>query len=272
MNGKLKRTVLLVLAATIASAPVITSGSGLSSLLEPFQPRERPRVERPAAEEPAKTETAETRRLTVDQRRMVDLLTAELHALWELDGDLTLVPVRGWDPVTLSGKKLYVELIDWPRAGASPHFSVRFRVYTESAGAGEHQLGFRAELRRDAWVAARRINRGDDLGGGALEIRRVDVLRDRKSLLPLEAVLANYEGRQPLQEGQPVGLRDVAPRPVVRRGQVVDVVLREGPIFITMKGQVMENGGVGETVSVRNPGTRREFTAEVIDDNTVHVF
>jgi flagella basal body P-ring formation protein FlgA len=57
----------------------------------------------------------------------------------------------------------------------------------------------------------------------------------------------------------------------VRKGQLIDVVVAEGALNISMKGIALGNGGAGENVSVRNIDSRKEFSARVVRPNTVQV-
>jgi flagellar basal body P-ring formation protein FlgA len=45
----------------------------------------------------------------------------------------------------------------------------------------------------------------------------------------------------------------------------------QGNLRITMKGQAVRNGALGEIVTIRNLESKRDFSAEVIDENKVRV-
>ena len=72
-----------------------------------------------------------------------------------------------------------------------------------------------------------------------------------------------------VQAGQPLLARSVRMRPVVQRGQMVDGLVREGALNISLKVEVLSDGLPGHTVRVRNPKTKREFYAKVQDEQTV---
>ena len=57
--------------------------------------------------------------------------------------------------------------------------------------------------------------------------------------------------------------RDVARRPLVRKGEMVEVAATEGTLLITLKGLAMENGAQGDTVTVRNLESKRDIHAQV---------
>ena len=59
---------------------------------------------------------------------------------------------------------------------------------------------------------------------------------------------------------------------MVRKGELVDVVVREGALSISMKAMATRAGALGDIVAVRNLQSKREFPAEVIDEKTVQVF
>ena len=52
---------------------------------------------------------------------------------------------------------------------------------------------------------------------------------------------------------------------------MVEVAAVDGPLVVTMKGMAMESGAKGETVTIRNPESRKDFAALVIAENRVQV-
>ncbi len=247
-------------------------GRNLQSVLEPFEPRESSLASAPAPVENKPASPDPDPRELLDREGVMTLLAKALQEAWESEGELVLDTPSNWNPIPLPEGERFVRLHAWPRSGPASQFTVHFSVVAGGETAGDWRMQMHAELLREVWVTTRRIDRGQRLSGGAVEIRTVDTLRERKAMVSADADLEHHHAVQTLQEGQPLGVREIALRPVVTRGKVVDVVFREGPIHITMKAQAMENGAVGETVSVRNLISRRDITAEVIDENTVHVY
>jgi flagella basal body P-ring formation protein FlgA len=60
-------------------------------------------------------------------------------------------------------------------------------------------------------------------------------------------------------------------RPLVRKGNLIEVAAIDGDLLITMKALAMESGAQGDTVTVRNPETRKDFSALVVDENRVQI-
>jgi flagella basal body P-ring formation protein FlgA len=128
-----------------------------------------------------------------------------------------------------------------------------------------------ARLWRPAPVAHSALTRGELLRDADLVMERRDVLalrdvvlgisKDDKSLVLVENVAA----------GMPVPNRAVRPRPVLKRGQLVDGVFEQGTLTISLKVEVLEDGLLGQTVKVRNPKTRRELSGKVQNEETVSI-
>jgi flagella basal body P-ring formation protein FlgA len=57
----------------------------------------------------------------------------------------------------------------------------------------------------------------------------------------------------------------------VRKGDLIEVAAIDGQLQIIMRGLAMENGAAGDTVTVRNPESKRNFAAQVIAENRVQI-
>jgi flagella basal body P-ring formation protein FlgA len=57
----------------------------------------------------------------------------------------------------------------------------------------------------------------------------------------------------------------------VKKGDLVEVSASEGRLLVTLKALAMENGAQGDTVTVRNPESQKNFAAVVVDENRVQV-
>jgi flagella basal body P-ring formation protein FlgA len=91
------------------------------------------------------------------------------------------------------------------------------------------------------------------------------VLRDRESI-PVTELCADYSSCRPVSANRVLTWRDNARRPLVRKGQLIEVAAVEGSHSITKKAMAMENGAEGETVKVRNIDSKKEFSALVVSD------
>jgi flagella basal body P-ring formation protein FlgA len=98
----------------------------------------------------------------------------------------------------------------------------------------------------------------------------VDVLRER-DVIPAVAADSTFAFVRGVQPGHLLTWRDIMRRPLVKKGDVVEVSASDGLLVVQMKALAMQNGGKGEAVTVRNMDSRKDFTAFVIDENRVQV-
>jgi flagella basal body P-ring formation protein FlgA len=203
------------------------------------------------------------------REELVGALTRDLAAHFNFEGDLQLELLRPWSPPSRVASNWEVSVLEFP-AVASSSMLVRFRVSADGTPAGESTLVLRASLWRDAWVARQPLTVGGVFDPTALDTRRVDLLRER-DVVPAAVGDRTYSFARAVPAGRLLTWHDIARRPLVRKGDLVEVSAADGMLLVTMKALAMENGAQGETVTVRNPESRKDFSALVIDEHRVQV-
>jgi len=118
-------------------------------------------------------------------------------------------------------------------------------------------------------VARRPINRGAIIRAKdvALTERRFTRLEDI-GLTDLAAVVGQ-EARRFMERGTLIRARDVRPLPLVRRGQLVTVWNRSGPIVVKAVGKALDSGSYGQVVQVKSERSGQTFYATVSGPRTV---
>jgi flagellar basal body P-ring formation protein FlgA len=241
-------TVLAVLgtapfAAAVESTPTLPSGAT------------------PAASRPAETV------LAPDQ-----LLTAIAHSLqsrFGLVGDLQLDFANPWTPPRRTASVWGVVIVEYPSvAGAS--MVVRFRLFADSAPAGEETVVLRASLWADAWFAREPLASGAPIDTALIEARRVDSFRMRDAI-PTNTPDTEFVLSRSLQAGALLTWHDVGRRPLVKKGDIVEVSASEGLLRVTLKALALQNGALGDVVTVRNPESLKVIPAQVVGENRVEV-
>jgi flagella basal body P-ring formation protein FlgA len=208
----------------------------------------------------------------IEEKDLVAVLERELTTQLGLVGDLRVSLTRSWAPLRLGQDDRWdVRIVQLPAGGLTSTFLLRFQIESEGRVLGDWQMMLRAQLWKPVWVAERRLDRGQSLDGGACIQQAVDVLREKQSFVPAETDLAMYELVQTVGQERPLSWRDISLRPLVRKGQIVDVTFQDGGMNIAMKAMAMSSGGAGDSVVVRNMDSRKDFTARVLRPNTVQV-
>jgi flagella basal body P-ring formation protein FlgA len=203
------------------------------------------------------------------QENFLAALTRDLAAHFNLEGDLQLEFLRSWSSPDRVARDWQVQITEYPSVAASSML-LRCRVAADGQPLGEVTLTLRAALWRDAWVARQPLANNTPFDASQLETRRVDLLRERDAL-PAAVGDHSFNFVRGVQAGRLLTWRDIARRPLVKKGEMVEVSAADGQLVVTMKALAMQNGAQGEVVTVRNLDSKKDFSAFVIDENRVQV-
>ncbi|HLP03248.1 MAG TPA: flagellar basal body P-ring formation chaperone FlgA [Opitutaceae bacterium] len=206
---------------------------------------------------------------TVQSAQFLPQLATDLAAHFGANGELQLDLLRSWAPPVSPKGDWSLTIVAPPQALAS-QMIVRVRVIQAGRALGEWNLPLRAQLWADAFVTRQPVARGEPLDLALFDLRRVDFLRE-KDTVPAATDLSQLSVSRSIAAGATLSWRDVARRQLVQRGDRIDVVASSGALVITMKALAMQGGALGETIVVRNPESRRDFSAVVTAENQARV-
>jgi len=206
-----------------------------------------------------------------DELDLLAALEQVLEDRFQPTGRLRLIPVSAMPRLAPGAALPAIELVDAPSRLNAGTMLLRYRLRADEGPASLHVLSFRAEVLADVWFSQRRASAGELLADLDLVVREVDLLREPKAVPADPALVGRYEVARTVAETRPITWNDISPRALVRRGQMVEVVANHGNLRITMKGQAVRSGALGEFVTIRNLESKRDFSAEVIDENKVRV-
>jgi len=209
---------------------------------------------------------------TLDQAELTLMLTQTLQQDYVKDrGELELRLTQPWTAKKISDEPLTVKILDMPTIGVTPSFIVRFELRNAHDSIGTWQLPIQAHVWREAWVAHSMLKRGDSLADA-------DIARERRDLLVLHEPLADFteasstfEIAEPVGIGAPLFARSIRLMPVVHRGQVVQAMVDDGSLNITMKVEVLEDGAPGQIVRARNKQSLKDIRGKVLNEQTILV-
>lgn len=126
----------------------------------------------------------------------------------------------------------------------------------------------RAELSAEVVVASAAVPAGRPIADNelTLERRSISVLPD--ALSDSHAV-SGLSSRRPLRVGQVVQKRMLVEPTLVKRGETVQIVARNGVVDVSAIGEALETGQRDEIVRVRNTSTGKIIRARVTDKAVV---
>lgn len=196
-------------------------------------------------------------------------LARDLASHFNLDGDLQLELPRGWIVPSSVATHWTLDVAEYPSL-ASSAMLVRCRILGDGVLAADSTFIVHATHTREVWVVRQPATPGAVFDTAALDTRRVDLFRERDAL-PTSAGDRNFVFTRSIPVGRLLTWRDLARRPLVRKGDLVEASVTDGQLVVTMKALALENGAQGDVVTVRNPESRKDFVAVVTHENHVQV-
>ncbi len=119
--------------------------------------------------------------------------------------------------------------------------------------------------------AVKPINRGQVVRESDVCLEKRDFFHtDRIGLTELEAVIGQ-QARRLIHRGEMVRHRDLRPRPLIRRGDLVTVWSQAGGLRVKTVVKALEDGTFGELIEVRNEASGEKFRVSVVAPQTAKV-
>ena len=146
-------------------------------------------------------------------------------------------------------------------------------IIFNKGGLGQKRIWVRAylEVLSPVVITQRPVARGHTLSAD-------DVCLEKRDLATVPAgAVANLHEVLGLRLKQTLGVGAVLRRtqvekpPVVKRGDVVRLLIETESLIITALGRVDEGGGMGDTIRVINLDSKRRVYGEIVDSETVRV-
>lgn len=91
------------------------------------------------------------------------------------------------------------------------------------------------------------------------------------AVVPHRQNVVGMVARRALMPGQPIPITAVEPLEIVKRGEMGRLIFRENGLFILMQVEVLQSGGLGETVRVRNVDSGVVVSGRVRSDGAIEV-
>jgi flagella basal body P-ring formation protein FlgA len=127
------------------------------------------------------------------------------------------------------------------------------------------------EVWSDVLLASKPLGRGEPITKDKVKAVKMNLARaPSNAIMSLDQALGRRVNRSVAANSILRGDQIEMP-PVVRRGDLVQVVAQSKAIRVSVKGIAKQNGGVGEHIRVQNVRSKRIIHAMVIDDQTVQV-
>jgi flagellar basal body P-ring formation protein FlgA len=161
-----------------------------------------------------------------------------------------------------------LELIS-PPSQLARQMVVRLRLTPLEGDVSHHQFIVVAQLWQQGWELKEPAPSRSPLRPSIVAPRMFDALRHRGVLVSDLAL--EFDFARSLPAGRLLTWRDVVRRPLVRRNDPLEVIAHDGGLSVSLRAIALHDAARGESVRVRNPDSRKEFTAIVSDHARAYV-
>jgi flagellar basal body P-ring formation protein FlgA len=120
-------------------------------------------------------------------------------------------------------------------------------------------------------VPTRLISAGEIIAADDLEWQPVHLARLSGNSLTDAQQLVGHMAKRPLKAGQVLRQSDIAVAPVVKKNDLIRVVVNTGQMTLSVQGKAMQDGALGQTIRVVNVNSNRQLSGTVVDAGTVNV-
>jgi len=120
-------------------------------------------------------------------------------------------------------------------------------------------------------VAKRRIERGERLHPEKVALKDIFMDRCPRQWIGEKLSLINYVAIRPIERGIPIKISYLKKEHLVKRGESVKLLLRQGNIEIEILGEALDNGFLGDRIRVKIPQTLRIIRGTVVDEGIILV-
>lgn len=207
---------------------------------------------------------------SLDRSMLEARLSELLKHRYQVEGKVLAFLGREWTPLKVSSN-FQVKIRDCNPEELVGSTFARFSIWDKGQKKGDFSMPLRLAHMQDVLFSKVPLTRGATPTLGSFELREVDVLKSHANSVPASAKLSGYQIDSNLKPGNPLKWNLLSKTTLIEKGDLVNVFASGNGIYVTMKGVALENGVKDSTVRVKNISSNKEFSAKVLDGNSVKV-
>jgi flagella basal body P-ring formation protein FlgA len=146
---------------------------------------------------------------------------------------------------------------------------VKVTVVLHNGQAIAYTATARVRIWSNAAVSARRLKRHEIVDEGDIRFERREVTQAVDGYFAAAEDLVGMRTRRVISSCGLFAVSSVEPVPLVTRGSNVCVTVVIGAVAVTSRGKALEDGYLGSMIEVRDCGTGKRVTGEVVGENLV---
>jgi len=150
-------------------------------------------------------------------------------------------------------------------------FSIYIGIYNGDKLYRKMPVFLKVKTFEKAVVALRDIKRFDIIEKEDLLLKKVETTGLKEDFIKNPEAPAGKRAKYSINRGKVFFQSMYEDPPLIDRGDMIDIQLRQGNVTITVKGKAKKDGSLDEMIPVRVMMTKKDLVARVIDSNTVSV-
>jgi len=203
--------------------------------------------------------------------RIVDATKDYIVERFNLSPESVVISVRenrSFDELRPSDSlRVYSNMTSPPRGS----YSLKYDIIRDGVIIKTLSSSATVRIYEDAYVANRKISRGEDINPDDFRIERCDVTYDLDQIVRPNVKLDSMRADKTIRAGDALEYQMIERIPVVERGDEVIIRCSIGALDISTIGIAKEDGCVGDRIDVMNKETRKRLQAEVESQGVVIV-
>ena len=205
------------------------------------------------------------------ENRVVESVRDYIVERFDLDAESITVEMRGnrsFDSLLPTDSLTVYSTSSSPPRGSYP---VKFDIVRDGIIVKTISASARVALWADAYVARKKIRRGETIDTDDIFVERRDVTKYFHKIVQTTNSFSDARAKRTINAGSVIVSDMVEPIPMVSRGEEVLIRCDVGNMEITTTGIAREDGLRGDRIEVANKRTRKRITAEVESPGVVCV-
>ena len=174
-------------------------------------------------------------------------------------------------PFDIKSNKVEIKIESGLRDNFVQNTIVKVSFYVDNKFKKAVCVPVKLALYDNVWIATQPINRDDSISPANIEQARRDISNLAATASRVTDDLSFTRVKRSFRTAEILDHRFIEKDPIVLRNSLVSIVFRSPEVNITISGEAMENGHIGDMVRVRSKDFKKEYTGKVIDRGAVMV-
>lgn len=120
-------------------------------------------------------------------------------------------------------------------------------------------------------IATSNIQRGETLTSNNIKFEKKDVSFNYENITKKSNQIDGYISGKLFRAGDVIDKRFLSPPPDIVKNCPVSIIFKSNEITVSLDGEAMENGKIGDYIKVKNKKYKRQYKGKIIDQGTVIV-